>query len=189
MAIGLISHFVLGSIVGFNVKAPNSVLKSASQAPAVPIHTSPIIYRLVDTIRQAVADLLPKTIETRVHGEALVQQLFEISIKGRKEPLKIAGSKVSNGVFQKGRKARVVRKGEIIHTGSFFSLVFFSEIPLLTFNVYDITGTVGTLKQMKKDVTEITKGVECGIALEDFDSYETDDIIQSIEEVEISRAL
>lgn len=106
-----------GSIVGFNVKAPNSVLKSAALAPPVPIHTSPIIYRLVDTIRQAVADLLPKTIETRVHGEALVQQLFEITIKGRKDPLKIAGSKVSNGVFQKGRKARVMRKGEIIHTG------------------------------------------------------------------------
>lgn len=107
-----------GSIVGFNVKAPNSVMKSAARPPyAVPIHVSPIIYRLVDTIRAAVADLLPKTTETRVHGEALVQQVFEITIQGRKDPKRVAGCKVGNGVFQKGRKARVVRGGETIHTG------------------------------------------------------------------------
>lgn len=38
-------------------------------------------------------------------------------------------------------------------------------------------------------MTEVTKGVECGIALEDFDEFEADDIIQSIEEVEVARAL
>lgn len=84
------------------------------------MHTSAIIYRLVDTIRTAVADLLPKMIETRVHGEALVQQVFEISVKGRKEPMKVAGCKVGNGVFQKARKARVVRRGEVLHTGEWF---------------------------------------------------------------------
>ncbi|KAK4703726.1 translation initiation factor IF-2, partial [Phenoliferia sp. Uapishka_3] len=151
-----------GCIVGFNVKAPNAVLKLASRPPTpVPVHTSPIIYRLVEIVRAAVADLLPRTIETRVHGEALVQQLFEIAVKGRKDPMKVAGCKVSNGVFQKGRKARVMRNGEVVHTG-----------------------TVSTLKQVKKDVLEITKGVECGIALDDFDSFETLDIIQSVEEIE-----
>lgn len=68
-------------------------------------------------MRKETAALLPKVIETRVHGEATVQQLFEISVKGKKETKKIAGSKVSNGVFQKARKARVVRNGEIIFTG------------------------------------------------------------------------
>ena len=94
-------------------------MKDAAKAPSpVPVHTSPIIYRLVDTVRQATADLLPKSIETRVHGEATVQMVFDISVKGRKEPKRIAGSKVSNGVFQKARKARVVRKGEVLHTGA-----------------------------------------------------------------------
>ncbi|GJN91139.1 hypothetical protein Rhopal_004157-T1 [Rhodotorula paludigena] len=155
------------TIVGFNVKAPGSVMKEAAKGPTpVPIHTSPIIYRLVDTVRQATAELLPKTVETRVHGEATVQMIFEISVKGRKDPKRIAGSKVTNGVFQKARKARVVRKGEVLHTG-----------------------TVSTLKQVKKDVLEITKGVECGIALDDFDQFEADDIIQSVEEVEVARQL
>ncbi|GAA5844446.1 hypothetical protein JCM9279_006309 [Rhodotorula babjevae] len=155
------------TIVGFNVKAPGSVMKDAAKAPTpVPVHTSPIIYRLVDTVRQATADLLPKSIETRVHGEATVQMVFDISVKGRKEPKRIAGSKVSNGVFQKARKARVVRKGEVVHTG-----------------------VVSTLKQVKKDVLEIPKGVECGIALDDFDAWEVDDLIQSVEEVEVARTL
>lgn len=111
------------TIIGFNVKAPNSLIKDASRGPTpVPIHTSPIIYRLVDTVRKETAALLPKVIETRVHGEATVQQLFEISVKGKKETKKIAGSKVTNGVFQKARKARVVRNGETIFTGATRSL-------------------------------------------------------------------
>ncbi|BGP16897.1 hypothetical protein JCM10213_007342 [Rhodosporidiobolus nylandii] len=155
------------TIVGFNVKAPNAIQKEAARGPTpVKIFTSPIIYRLVDSIRSATADLLPKDIETRVHGEATVQMVFEISVKGKKEGKKIAGSKVFNGVFQKARKARVVRNGEVLHTG-----------------------VVSTLKQVKKDVTEIPKGVECGIALEDFDAFEVGDTLQSVEEIEVARSL
>lgn len=51
------------------------------------------------------------------------------------------------------------------------------------------TGTVSTLKQVKKDVLEIPKGVECGIALDDWDGFEPDDLIQSIEEIEVVRTL
>lgn len=50
-------------------------------------------------------------------------------------------------------------------------------------------GSVSTLKQVKKDVTEIPKGVECGIALDDFDGFEPEDILQSIEEIEVARTL
>lgn len=50
-------------------------------------------------------------------------------------------------------------------------------------------GTVGTLKQAKKDVLEILKGVECGIALDDFHDFQVDDVIQSIEEIEVARSL
>ena len=50
-------------------------------------------------------------------------------------------------------------------------------------------GTVSTLKQVKKDVLEIPKGVECGIALDDFQDYEVDDVVQSIEEIDVPRTL
>ncbi|CEQ41269.1 SPOSA6832_02975 [Sporobolomyces salmonicolor] len=155
------------TIIGFNVKAPNSIAKDAGRGPTpVPIHTSPIIYRLVEIVRRETAALLPKLIDTRVHGEATVQMVFEISVKGKKEGKKIAGSKVSNGLFQKARKARVMRNGEVLHVG-----------------------TVSTLKRVKTDVPEVTKGTECGIALDDFDAFEPLDVIQSIEEIERSAEL
>ncbi|GAA6003088.1 hypothetical protein JCM10207_001979 [Rhodosporidiobolus poonsookiae] len=155
------------TIVGFNVRAPGSILKDAAKGPTpVAIHTSPIIYRLVDTVRHATADLLPKDVETRVHGEATVQMVFEISVKGRKEPKKIAGSKVFNGVFQKARQVRVVRNGEVLHTG-----------------------TVSSLRQVKKEVTEIPKGVECGIQLDDWEDLAAGDTLQSIELIEVARQL
>lgn len=123
-----------------------------------------------------------------MHGEALVQQVFEITVKGRKEPKKVAGCKVGNGVFQKARKARVVRRGEVLHTGQLTRSDYcflFSDADSHTYR----TGTVDTLKQVKKDVLEIPKGVECGIALDDWDGFEVDDILQSIEEIEVARTL
>lgn len=53
-----------------------------------------------------------------------MQQVFEITLKGKKEVVKVAGCKVGNGVFQKARKARVVRDGEIIFTGEFLFCCF-----------------------------------------------------------------
>lgn len=103
-------------------------MKDAAKGPhPVPVHTSPIIYRLVEIVRNETAALLPKNIETRVHGEANVQMIFEISVKGRKQPIKIAGSKVFNGVVQKARKARVIRNGETLFTGSFLAFLSVSE--------------------------------------------------------------
>lgn len=71
----------------------------------------------MDTIRQAVIDLLPKIFEVRVHGEANIQQVFDIDVKGKKGGVKVAGCKVGNGSISKARKARVVRNGETIFTG------------------------------------------------------------------------
>ncbi|KAK4057169.1 translation initiation factor IF-2 [Microbotryomycetes sp. JL221] len=158
------------SVVGFNVKVPKSILSIASRPPTpVPIYASSIIYRLVDQIRQAVADLLPKQIDIRVHGEAIVQQLFSISIKthsNRKQLKQIAGCKISNGIFLKSRKIRLIRNNETL---------FF--------------GNVSNLKQVKKEVNEVQKGVECGIQLEEFDQFQVNDLIQSIEEVQVTRSL
>lgn len=154
-----------------------------------------------------------------MYGEALVQQLFEITVKGKKEGKKVAGCKVGNGVFQRARKARVIRNGEALHTGEWFSpslrvriadpssllvprppfhflahlvshLLAIAELSPLALAVHlPPTGTVSTLKQVKKDVLEIPKGVECGIALDDWDAFEPDDLIQSIEEIEVVRTL
>jgi translation initiation factor IF-2 len=71
---------------------------------------------VLDSVTAQVIALLPPTIETRVTGEATVLQLFDIDVKG-KSKLRVAGCRVGNGVVEKERLARVLRKGEVVHSG------------------------------------------------------------------------
>jgi translation initiation factor IF-2 len=40
------------------------------------------------------------------------------------------------------------------------------------------------MKHLKKDVTEIRKGSECGLSLKGFDDFREGDMIQTFQEVE-----
>ena len=71
----------VGSIIAFNVSTPRPISSSAA-THGVQIHDSPIIYRLMEQVRERVIGLLPKIIETRVTGEANVLEIFEITLKG-----------------------------------------------------------------------------------------------------------
>lgn len=103
-------------VVAFSVKAPRSVEVAAAQNQ-VPIYSSTIIYRLMDDIRSRVIALLPPIIETKVVGEATILQLFDISVKG-KLTKKIAGCRVTNGVVDKSKIAKVIRNGATVHEGN-----------------------------------------------------------------------
>ena len=105
----------LATIVGFSVPASRSVQNNASQN-GVPVCTSDIIYRLVDDIRERVTALLPVLVETKVTGEATILQLFDIDLK-QKQTMKIAGCRVTNGIVEKQKFARVLRNGNIIYDG------------------------------------------------------------------------
>ncbi|KIM32536.1 hypothetical protein M408DRAFT_14808 [Serendipita vermifera MAFF 305830] len=142
------------SIVSFGVNVPRSIAQMA-QTEKVPIVNSDIIYRVMETIREKVAGLLPPIIETKVVGEANVQACFDIDLKGRKT-LKVAGCRVSNGTLEKNKSARLVRNGTVIHDGQ-----------------------VETLRHMKKEVTEARKGMECGLSLSNYsDNFLPGDTIQ-----------
>ncbi|KAI0687126.1 initiation factor 2 [Cytidiella melzeri] len=152
------------TIVAFSVKTPRPV-QSEAKVQEVPIIESDIIYRLMDEIKDRVLKLLPPLIETRVSGEATVMQLFEIKLKA-KQVKKIAGCSVINGAINKTRKARVVRDGKTIHSG-----------------------TIETLKHLKADMTEVSKGLECGIAFAGWDELQPGDVVQVFQEVEAVRTL
>jgi translation initiation factor IF-2 len=70
----------------------------------------------MDDVRNSVAELLPPVIEKKVVGEANVLQIFEIRLKA-KETMKVAGSRVFNGVVHKNKNARVVRDGRNLFEG------------------------------------------------------------------------
>ncbi|KAL0947419.1 hypothetical protein HGRIS_013532 [Hohenbuehelia grisea] len=148
-----------GIVVGFSVPTPRAMEVLAAQNN-VPIVSSTIIYRLMDDIKERVIALLPVIIETKVTGEANVLQLFDIHLKA-KMTKKVAGCRVINGLVEKSHHARVIRNGEAI---------------------YD--GTLDTMRYLKKDVTEVRKGSECGLSFENFSDLREGDLIQMYQRIE-----
>jgi translation initiation factor IF-2 len=108
---------VVGMVIGFSVNTPRPVEIIAAQNH-VPMYMSKIIYQIMDQVKARVIALLPVIIETKVSGEATVLQLFDIQTKG-KTTKKVAGCRVTNGIAEKVKKARVIRMGQTIHEGEF----------------------------------------------------------------------
>ncbi|KAL6305379.1 initiation factor 2 [Sparassis latifolia] len=163
---------VNGAVVAFSVNTPRSVQAEAN-SQQVPVFSSAIIYRLMDTVKERVIALLPPIIERRVTGEATVQQIFDIQMKGR-QTKKVAGCRITNGLVEKNKLARVVRNGDTVHEGKFIN-----PLALAT-----PTRRLETMKQHKKDITEATKGTECGLAFEGWDDLREGDMIQMYQEIE-----
>ncbi len=59
----------------------------------------------------------------KVLGEAEVAAVFDIGLGGRKK-MKVAGSKVRNGLVNKSSKVRVFRGEEVVHDGKLLYLAF-----------------------------------------------------------------
>lgn len=113
-----------GHIVNFNTTTPAHVAKLAEEK-GVTIYDSNIIYRTVEVVRDLLSSKLPPAIVQKVTGEVEIATIFEIGIGGRKK-MRVAGSKVRNGIVERGSKARVLRGDAIIHDGEFSPLVFVS---------------------------------------------------------------
>ncbi|KAJ5818701.1 hypothetical protein N7474_004292 [Penicillium riverlandense] len=153
-----------GKVISFNLPIDGNTLRNAeSQGVAIMDHN--IIYKLIDDIKATLSEHLKPTVTQRVTGEAEVQQVFEITVKGR-EKVPIAGCRVRNGLVNRTRKVRVMRGDQTI---------------------YD--GTITSLKNVKKDVTEMRKDTECGIGFEDWTDFAVGDHIQCYEEIYEKRYL
>ena len=96
-----------------------------------------------------------------VLGRAVVLEMFKIPKQGF-----IAGTRVEEGIIQRGAKARLIRDDEVIHEGS-----------------------VTSLKRFKDDVKEIKEGMECGIGIEGSGKFKENDIIVTFEIQSIKRTL
>jgi translation initiation factor IF-2 len=135
----------------------------------VPLHLESVIYRLIETVRSKVAALLPPKIESRVVGEATVQQLFPVKVK--KGTVMVAGCKVSNGIINKAERVRILRSGD----GKDREVVY--------------EGTIETLRHLKKEVGEVRKGTECGISFDEFADVKEGDEVVSFTTFEVPREL
>ena len=112
-----------GHIVNFNTAIPSHVQKMAEQS-GVRIFDSNIIYRTVEMVKELLSEKLPPLVVQKVTGEVEIAAVFEIGLGGKKK-MKVAGSKVRNGVVERGSKARVLRGDAIVHDGKLFILETF----------------------------------------------------------------
>ncbi|POS83119.1 hypothetical protein EPUL_004449, partial [Erysiphe pulchra] len=147
-----------GYVASFNLSVDSDIYHLA-EGSKVKIFENNIIYSLVDSIRAELSNYLPPLISHVVLGEAEIAQVYLINFKGRKRD-PIAGCKVRNGLIKKNGKVRVMRNGQ---------------------KIFD--GEISSLKTGKKDVQEVSKGNECGLAFaEAWTEFQVGDVIQHYEE-------
>ena len=147
-------------VLGFHVR-PDSNARAAAEREQVDVRTYRIIYEAVEDVRNALEGLLKPEERETVLGEAEVLQLFKVSKVGT-----IAGCTVRTGTIQRTAKARVIRDGTSVYTG-----------------------TLSSLKRFKDDVREVREGLECGIGIENFNDLKVGDRIESFRMEEIKRTL
>ncbi|KAJ5947178.1 Translation initiation factor IF-2 [Penicillium verhagenii] len=153
-----------GRLISFNQPIDPGMMRMAEQ-DGVKIMDHNIIYKLIDDVKADLSQYLAPTITQRVTGEAEIGQIFDITVKGR-DKIAIAGCRVRNGTVNKARKVRVLRRDV---------------------TVYD--GTMTSLKNVKKDVTEMRKDTECGIGFDGWSEFAVGDHIQCYEEIHEKRFL
>ncbi|PYI04879.1 mitochondrial translation initiation factor [Aspergillus sclerotiicarbonarius CBS 121057] len=153
-----------GHIISFNMPIDPTISRMAEKR-GVNIMNHNIIYKLTDEVKSTLSEHLAPNVTQRVTGEAEIGQIFEISLKGRNKT-SIAGCKVRNGTINRAKKVRVLRGQETIYDGS-----------------------ISSLKNVKKDVTEMRKDTECGIGFEGWTEFAVGDHIQCYEEIYEKRYL
>lgn len=112
-----------GYVINFNTEIEPNISQFAAQKK-VKILDHNIIYRLMDDVRAEMSKFLPPLVTQRVLGEAIIAQIFDINVKGRKYK-SIAGCKIRNGTVSRDARYRVLRDGEKVFDGMLYFLLYF----------------------------------------------------------------
>ncbi len=147
-------------IVGFNV-IPDEAARALADTRNVEIRRYDIIYNLAQDIRSLIEGKLKPEEKVIELGRALVKQVFSVSRVGT-----IAGCYVAQGTVERGCRVRVNREGRKI--GDY---------------------VLETLKRVKDDVKEVSRGMECGIKLGGFNDVKVDDVLEAYRIEEVARTL
>ena len=137
-----------GVIIAFNTGSEQGAHRLADQEK-VEIREYRIIYDIVEDVEKAVKGLLDPIYEERADAKIEVRQIFRVARRNA-----IAGCYVRDGSAVRGARCRVMRKGVVIHEGQ-----------------------IESLKRIDEDSREVVAGLECGIQVTNFDSFEEGDEI------------
>ena len=147
-------------VIGFNSRA-DTVARKLIGSTGVDVRYYSIIYEAVDEIRTALSGMMTPDRKENVTGLVEIREVFRISKVGS-----VAGCYVLEGVVKRGSLVRLMRNGELIHTGE-----------------------LDSLKRFKDDVKEVRAGFECGLSLKNFNDIQVGDKVETYEIVEVARSL
>lgn len=145
-------------IIGFNVRGSSKVMDLAKEY-GVSIKTYDIIYKVVEEMEAAMKGMLEPEFEEQVTGNLEIRQIFKFSKVGL-----IAGCHVTNGTIKMGENARIIRDGIVVYQGK-----------------------IKSLQRGKDNAKEVSKGMDCGLTLENCQDYRENDQIEVYDLVEIKR--
>ena len=147
-------------IIGFQVRPSASARKYAEQE-GVDIRMYSIIYDAIEEVKAAMEGMLAPVVKEVVTSSIEVREVFHITKVGT-----VAGAMVKEGKVKRSDKARLIRDGIVIFSGS-----------------------INALKRFKDDVKEVAFNYECGISLVNFNDLKVGDVIETYEEVEVKQTL
>jgi translation initiation factor IF-2 len=147
-------------IVGFNV-IPDEAARALADARGVEIRRYDIIYKLTDDIKALLEGKLKPEERVQDMGAALVKQVFTISRVGS-----VAGCQVIRGTIERGCRIRINRDSRTI--GDY---------------------AIDSLRREKDDVREVSRGMECGIKLANFNDIKEGDVLDAYKIEEVARTL
>ena len=147
-------------VIGFNVRADASARKVIETA-GLDVRYFSIIYDVIDQVTQAATGLLGMEVREDIIGTAEVRDVFRSSKFGA-----VAGCMVTEGTVKRSKPIRVLRDNVVIFEGELESLRRFKDL-----------------------VDEVRNGMECGIAVKQYNDVKPGDQIECFERTEVARTL
>ncbi len=147
-------------IVGFQVR-PSGAADKLAEKEGVDIRKYSVIYDAIEEVKAAMEGMLAPEVKEVVTSTIEVREVFNITKVGT-----VAGALVRTGKVKRSDKARLIRDGIVI-----------------------FSGTINALKRFKDDVKEVGTNFECGISLVGYNDIKVGDMIETYEEVEVKQTL
>ncbi|HET8898720.1 MAG TPA: translation initiation factor IF-2, partial [Rhodanobacteraceae bacterium] len=147
-------------LIGFNVRADASARK-VIESNGLDLRYFSIIYDVIDQVKQAASGLLGMEVREEIIGIAEVRDVFRSSKFGA-----VAGCMVVEGVVKRNKPIRVLRNDTVVFEGELESLRRFKEL-----------------------VDDVRNGMECGIAVKQYNDVKAGDRIECFERIEVARTL
>lgn len=147
-------------IIGFNVRADASARKLIEEK-GIDLHYYSVIYDVIGEVEQSISGMLAPEIKEEIVGIAEVRNVFRSPKFGA-----VAGCMVTEGTVARNLPIRVLRDNVVVYEGQLESL-----------------------RRFKDDVAEVKAGMECGIAVKNYNDVKVGDQIEVFERVEVKRTL